>query len=77
MIYNPTHHRSSNRRYVFEHIMVMEKKIGRPVLRGESIHHIDWNKSNNNPNNLHLFSNEKEHQDYHAMLRCFVRQLFC
>ena len=55
------HPRTDARGYVREHLLIMEEKIGRPVKRSESVHHIDGDKLNNHPDNLHLFRNHKEH----------------
>ena len=58
---------SINGRKVAEHIVVMEKIIGRRMKgRGkEVVHHIDGNKLNNNPKNLRLMSTP-DHQRMHA-----------
>ncbi len=49
----------------YEHIVVMEKKVGRRLFPGESVHHVDFVKTNNSPENLFLFPSEKEHQIAH------------
>lgn len=41
---------------VYEHTLVMEKFLGRHLLPGEIIHHIDGNKANNSIENLYLCS---------------------
>jgi hypothetical protein len=43
-----------------EHQVVMESKLGRPLVDGEVVHHIDEIKSNNDPMNLQLTS-QAEH----------------
>lgn len=48
--------------YVAEHVLVMEKKIGRYLQGDECIHHVDGNKKNNKISNLILFHNNSEHQ---------------
>lgn len=40
--------------YVLEHRLVMARKLGRPLLKGETVHHIDGVRSNNAPENLQL-----------------------
>lgn len=47
--------------YVFEHRLVMEKKIGRPLTSEECVDHIDRNPENNSPYNLRLFSTHGQH----------------
>ena len=38
------------------HRVVAEKTLGRPLRRGEIVHHLDGNKRNNAPDNLHVIS---------------------
>lgn len=56
--------------YVYEHIYVVEKSLGRPLDKTECVHHLDCNRSNNNLNNL-LVILRSEHGKLHAWLdRC-------
>jgi hypothetical protein len=40
--------------------------LGRPLLSGEVVHHIDRDKRNNRPENLMVFASQKEHAAWHA-----------
>ena len=69
MISAPDHPRADKYGYVYEHILVLEKVMGRPILRTEAIHHLDGNKSNNDPKNLVLFATMGMHTKFHQWLR--------
>ena len=46
------------------HRIVAEQKIGRPLIKGEIVHHIDGNKRNNDPDNLMVMT-QSEHASLH------------
>lgn len=49
------------------HVVVMEIRLGRPLLNDENVHHIDGNKSNNLDNNLALVT-ASGHMRLHRIL---------
>lgn len=49
---------------VREHILIMEKRLGRKLKSDEVVHHIDGNGLNNNINNLEVMT-KREHQITH------------
>jgi len=51
---------------VYEHRVVMTKKLGRKLLPEEVVHHLDGNSENNSPDNLRLFANQSEHMKHHG-----------
>ncbi|MCM3130977.1 MULTISPECIES: HNH endonuclease [unclassified Paenibacillus] len=61
----PEHHRARGNGYVFEHIIVAEKILGRKLAPWENVHHKDRNKENNHPDNLEVLS-ASEHTKKHS-----------
>lgn len=55
-------------RYKLQHRIIMEKKIGRPLLRSEIIHHKDGDRSNNKISNLEILT-QAEHAKEHYKSR--------
>ena len=57
--------------YVLEHRLVCESLIGRMLNQNEVIHHIDFNRKNNDPSNLVIFPNQSEHSHWHSQYNQF------
>jgi hypothetical protein len=55
-IYRPLHPNAHKDGYVWEHRLVAEEKYCRPLLRSESVHHINGIKDDNRPENLEVLS---------------------
>jgi hypothetical protein len=59
------HHLADVRGYAYEHRLVAEQKLGRRLLPGEQVHHIDRNKQNNAPENLEVEADSAHHLVHH------------
>lgn len=50
-----------------EHRIVAEQILGRPLRKGEVVHHINRDKRDNRPENLMIFENQAEHARWHKL----------
>lgn len=65
----PEHPRASKDGYVPEHIVIKEKDIGRPINRGEEVHHVNSQRNDNRPENLFVFSSGELHRLFHKAIQ--------
>ena len=59
------HHLADIRGYAYEHRLIAEEKLGRRLMKGEMVHHINENKQDNHPDNLKIVGNAAEHLVFH------------
>lgn len=64
-VYLPEHPKATTNGCVYEHILVAEKFLGRPLKDEEVVHHKDKNRSNNSPDNLMVFRTKSDHSAFH------------
>ena len=71
-IYMPNHPLATTNGMVYEHVLVAEQKIGRPLKKGETVHHIDHSRDNNSPENLLVFASNAEHAAFHKGIEYYL-----
>lgn len=68
LVYAPDHPNCHKDGTMYEHQIIMEKYIGRLLKKGEVVHHINGNRSDNRMENLMLLTNS-DHAKLHALIR--------
>ena len=58
-----------------EHRVVAEQFLGRALMPGEVVHHIDGNKRNNSINNIRVYKSQSEHAKFHAEFKWFINEI--
>lgn len=69
LILAPDHPRANCTGHVFEHVLVVEAALGKPLPPGAEIHHVNENRSDNRPANLVLCQDHLYHRLLHVRTR--------
>lgn len=69
MAYCPGHPRAMNGHYVFEHVLVAEKALGKSLPPKAKVHHVDKISSHNEPTNLVICEDQAYHMLIHRRQR--------
>jgi len=63
-VFRPNHPRTNTKNHIKQHVLVMEEKIGRLLTKKEIVHHINGIRSDDRPENLYLFADNRSHLIY-------------
>lgn len=66
IIKKPDHPNADKQGYVREHIYIMSEHLGRPLKKGEIVHHINGQRDDNRIENLQLLPNQGIHLSIHS-----------
>lgn len=61
----PDNPRATVEGYVYTHVLMAEKKLGRYLTPEECVHHVDGDKYNNDLDNLMVFKTKADHSAFH------------
>lgn len=73
--YKPEHPNARKDGRIFEHVVVMAEKLGRPLRPGENVHHVNGVRDDNRPENLELWRTMQPTGQRVADLIAFAKQV--
>lgn len=71
LVYQPQHPRALNGKYVFEHILVAEKALGKHLPEKAVVHYVNAKRDDNASSNLVICQNEGYHRLLHRRLDAY------
>jgi len=74
--YAPQHPRAIRKTYVFEHILVAERTLGRYLMPNEVVHHINGIMNDNRPENLWVYDRSVHMKVHQRMMSQLVMELY-
>jgi hypothetical protein len=60
---------------VLEHIKIMSELVARPLIKGEVVHHINFQRDDNRQENLYLYANRSAHLKGHGSIHKLIASL--
>lgn len=75
MLYLPEHPNAYRNSRVLEHVVVMSGMLGRPLRKGESVHHRNGQRADNRPVNLELWASRHPSGQRVSDLLAFARDI--
>jgi hypothetical protein len=60
---------------ILEHILVASKTLGRPLVKGEVVHHINFIRDDNRPENLFVFESNSRHISCHKSIFVLIDKM--